>query len=657
MTLPHTDIPGPLDPARVDALLSAITEGVVVIDAAGVVEMVNEVGERILGARRDQMIGAVLAKLPWTAFDADGVRIDRSAHPILMALSTGQAQSERLLRYTRPDGAQVWIATAARPIRAADGRVDGAVSSFRDVTDQRLAEEALRTSEQRYRDLFERNALVQMLVDVESGIIQAVNPAGVQFYKYSQRQLVGKHISLLTGHNQPLFGPVAASMAEGKVATIRRTHYSADEQPHQVDIYASPVASAGRTLLHAVVIDVTARVEAERARTDLAEILDRTPDIVGMFDLEGQLFYTNRAGRQLMGLAPLLEGTDGADMRDIPRNTIRESHSPTDADRVLKEATAAAALTGVWRGETTLRTPDGTERIMNQTVIAHRDASGSLTHFSSILHDVTEMRHAEMLLLDQSQELEAQTEELRQQTDELLAARDSAESANAAKSQFLAHMSHELRTPLTAIIGFSRVLEANRGGRLAPLEKTYAERVSQNAVRLLGLINQLLDLSKVEAGHSDLDIADVDVGALAADVVSDLQSVARPPGVELRASLPPAAALVRTDGTKLRQVLVNLVSNALKFTSAGSVTVSVVLGNDGVPVSLAVSDTGMGIALENQANIFEPFAQEDSTITRRFGGTGLGLAITKRYCDAMGFALTLDSAPGQGSTFTIELVH
>jgi signal transduction histidine kinase len=214
-------------------------------------------------------------------------------------------------------------------------------------------------------------------------------------------------------------------------------------------------------------------------------------------------------------------------------------------------------------------------------------------------------------------------------------------------------MSHELRTPLTAIIGFSRVLRNNRQGTMSAQETMYAERVATNAVRLLALIDQLLDLSKVEAGHMDFEMTDVDVASMVQDVVADLDGREREPGVTLRAELPREPAVVLADATKLRQALVNLVGNALKFTSTGEIVVSVRLSASGWPESLSVRDTGVGIAPEAQASVFEPFAQEDTTITRRFGGTGLGLAIAKQYCDRMGFSLRLVSAPGEGSTFTI----
>jgi PAS domain S-box-containing protein len=518
---------------RTNALLAALSEGVVIIDAHGVVEAVNEAGERILGAPRELMVGHVLLELPWRAYEADGTPLDRTTHPIIAALRTGEAQAERLLRYPRRDGLERWIATAARPLRGPDGRVEGAVSSFRDVTEQR---------------------------------------------------------------------------------------------------------------------------EAEGGRRRLGAILDHTPDVVGMFDNDGRLFYTNRTGRQMLGLPLLPSGSDGVAMPDIPADAIRDGHGAAQAERVLREATATAAEHGLWRGETTLRAPDGSWRVMDQVVIAHRDEHGLLSHFSSILHDVTEMRRVELLLRDQTHELEVQTEELMQQGDELLAARDAAESANAAKSQFLAHMSHELRTPLTAIIGFSRVIQRNRDGTMSARETTYAERIAVNAVRLLALIDQLLDLAKVEAGHMELEVVDVDVGGMVLDVLADLDGRERAAVVALRAEVPPQRVVVAADATKLRQALVNLVANALKFTPEGEVVIAVGVSPAGRPECLSVRDTGVGIAPEHQALVFEPFAQEDSTITRRFGGTGLGLAITKQYCERMGFTLELVSVPGEGSTFTIWFV-
>jgi len=639
-----------------ESILEALAEGVAIIDADGVIQAVNEAAERILGAPRSVMVGAALLDLPWVAFEVDGQLLERAKHPIIAALRTGEDQPERVLIYPHPRGPSLCVAAAARPLFDADGRVEGALCYFRDVTTEREANELVKASEARYRELFEKNGTVQLLIDADTHLIQAANPAALKFYGYTSEELVGKRGAMLTRTAPSDARTKVDAIKSGNVSKFQRTHYLSNGEPREVEVYASPVTVGGREMLHAIIIDVSSRVEAETGRRRLAAILDQTPDIVGMFDLDGQLFYANQAGRGMMGLGPVENGADGARMTDIPRDTIRTGHAGDDGERVLREATKVAADKGTWRGETQIVDRAGERRTMSQIVIAHRDADGSLSHFSTILHDVSDMRRAEERLLDQAHELEVQTEELRQQTDELFLARDLAESANAAKSQFLAHMSHELRTPLTAIIGFSRVLSSNRTGNLSDREKAFAERVSDNAIRLLALIDQLLDLSKIEAGHSELELSDVDIAAMTADVIADLESLPRAAAVVLRADVPSTPTIVRADATKLRQVVINLVGNALKFTAAGSVTATVSTLGDGTAATLSIADTGVGVAPENQAAIFEPFAQEDTTITRRFGGTGLGLAISRRFCESMGFSLSLHSIPGVGSTFTIDFL-
>ena len=214
-------------------------------------------------------------------------------------------------------------------------------------------------------------------------------------------------------------------------------------------------------------------------------------------------------------------------------------------------------------------------------------------------------------------------------------------------------MSHELRTPLTAIIGFARVLEGNRKGNMSADQVLFAERVSRNAVRLLALINQLLDLSRVEAGRMEIERTSVDLAALIVDVAADLGQANAASGVQLVIDVPEHPVIIVTDEAKVRQVLVNLVANALKFTTHGCVTIALEVDRDGAPWFLTVRDTGIGIAPEHQSAVFEPFAQEDTSISRRFGGTGLGLAISKQFCAMLGLTLSMVSEVGVGSTFRI----
>lgn len=223
--------------------------------------------------------------------------------------------------------------------------------------------------------------------------------------------------------------------------------------------------------------------------------------------------------------------------------------------------------------------------------------------------------------------------------------------ASRAKSAFLAMMSHELRTPMNGILGLAYAL---RGAKLDARQAEYLEMIEQSGHGLMTILNDILDLSKVEAGKLELEIAPFDIRKLAGQIRLVWSETARLKGVDLVLDIDPATpAWLSGDAARVRQVLMNLVSNALKFTESGCVTVSIAPLGEGV--ALSVSDTGVGMSEEQQARLFTPFAQGDRTIARRFGGTGLGLAICRQLVDMMGGEIGVESAAGQGSTFTARL--
>jgi signal transduction histidine kinase len=227
------------------------------------------------------------------------------------------------------------------------------------------------------------------------------------------------------------------------------------------------------------------------------------------------------------------------------------------------------------------------------------------------------------------------------------------EAVSRHKSEFLANMSHELRTPLNAVLGYAELIQDGIYGEVPEKMQEVLERIQQNGRHLLGLINDVLDLSKIEAGQLTLSPADYSLRELVLDVVSATEALAAEKKLALEVDVPPDLPHGRGDERRLTQVLMNLVSNAIKFTEAGSVTIRAKVADGNFLV--AVSDTGVGIAAEDQARVFEEFQQVDTSSTRKKGGTGLGLAIARRIVELHGGRIWVESTPGQGSTFAFTL--
>jgi signal transduction histidine kinase/CheY-like chemotaxis protein len=252
------------------------------------------------------------------------------------------------------------------------------------------------------------------------------------------------------------------------------------------------------------------------------------------------------------------------------------------------------------------------------------------------MEDVTERRHAE---------------------GEVAKAKEAAETANRTKSLFLANMSHELRTPLNAILGFSEMLQEEAVEKNLPDFNTDLQKISTAGQHLLVLINDILDLSKIEAGKMELHLESFDIASLIADVASTIEMQVKKNSNTLEVTCTPEIGFMHGDLSKVRQGLFNLVSNAAKFTHGGRITVLAerLSMDDREWIMFRVSDTGIGLSPEQIVRLFQPFTQADASTTRKFGGTGLGLALTRRFCQMMGGDVTVHSVPAEGSVFTIKL--
>ncbi len=237
---------------------------------------------------------------------------------------------------------------------------------------------------------------------------------------------------------------------------------------------------------------------------------------------------------------------------------------------------------------------------------------------------------------------------------ELDAAHRRAEEANAAKSEFLGRMSHELRTPLHSVMGFTNVLLRNKHLSLESRDLNYLRRIRLNALHVLNLINDLLDLDRIEEGGIAIESKELDVASLIQETVDQLEDWGLNGHVAVRIEIPQQPCRILTDESRLRQVLIKLVRNAVKFTKEGSITV-VLDAHDSIPPEIRVEDTGVGIPPERLSTIFDALEQGDGGITRAHSGAGLGLAISRSLCELMGMEISVQSTLGEGSVFTISI--
>jgi PAS domain S-box-containing protein len=345
-----------------------------------------------------------------------------------------------------------------------------------------------------------------------------------------------------------------------------------------------------------------------------------------MLDAEGRVASWNAGAERILGYGP--GEIIGRHLKDFYPRQAQEQGSPR---RELEGAASGRFEEEGWR----LR-KDGSTFWASVVVTAVRDDDGQLLGYAKVVRDLTERNRFEA---------------------ELIRAKVTAEKANEAKSQFLANMSHELRTPLNSLLILARLLADNPGGNLTPKQVQFAQTVHDSGVDLLMLINDLLDLAKIESGAAAtmVNLSAARLEDLRGELERSFRQLAQQKGLQFAIVLEPGLPeALRTDATRLKQILKNLLANAFKFTQRGEVRLQI---RPVAPrlVAFAVTDTGIGIPADKHEIIFEAFRQADGSTSRQFGGTGLGLSISRELARLLGGELTVTSTPGEGSTFTLVL--
>ncbi|MFZ4857441.1 MAG: response regulator [Desulfuromonadaceae bacterium] len=492
----------------------------------------------------------------------------------------------------------------------------------------------LKNSEARLEQLLQSTEQGIYSVDM-AGLCTFINMPGLVKLGFQLEECIGKDIHNLIHHSYPDGLPFPVENCPAHRAIMNGQSYQStidvlwkkDGSYFPVDLSSNPLIENG-VLSGAVITftDITERRLIELEQLKLTRAIEQCPVSIVITDTRGIIEFVNPKFTEVTGYSAA--ETIGKDV--MIQQTFGETSPET-----YNDLWTTISRGNTWEGEYLNRCKDGSLIWERTTISAIQDHSGTIVHYIAVTEDVTERKN----ILAQ-----------------LTIAKEQAEQASLAKSSFLATMSHEIRTPMNGVIGMTGMLLETE---LSPEQKEFTEIVRKSSENLLTIINEILDFSKIESGKLDLEILDFDLRVTLEDAAEMLSLRADDAGIELVCRIDPAVpSHLKGDPGRLRQIIINLVGNAIKFTTKGEVSISAVLRSeqkDAATIHFEVSDTGIGIPESRLAAIFEPFTQVDGSTTRKYGGTGLGLAICKQLTELMNGEFGVKSTEGVGSTFWLTI--
>jgi PAS domain S-box-containing protein len=541
------------------------------------------------------------------------------------------------LRHIHRHGNLVWVRVWVALVRDAGGSPLHFVVHLEDITERKRAQEALRASEERYRMLaraLHSTGECVSITDTEDRILY-VNDAFLRTYGYREQELIGQHIGIVRSARtaaEVYDAILPATMAGEWRGELWNRTQEGREFPVSLSTSVVYDEDGRRIALVGVARDITERQQAEQAlrcsEEKFRQLAENMREVFWMMD---------PASEQILYVSPAYEQVWGRTCDSVYQNPASRLEAIHPDDLEQSRQLFARQLQGEpIESEYRIRTPGGQEKWIRGRAFPIRDQAGQLIRVVGVMEDVTERKRHE---------------------EELIQARDGADAANLAKSRFLANMSHEIRTPMNGVLGMVQLLlETDLTGE----QRRFAAVAESCGRNLLTLIDDILDLSKIEARKIVLEKRSFELRHVVEDVAQPLRAQASAKGLRFHSRVSPEIPPhLNGDAHRLRQVLNNLAANAIKFTERGEIGLEAAIESQAggtATIRFTITDTGIGIRPDQAALIFSPFTQADASTTRKYGGTGLGLAIAKQLVEMMGGTIGVDSREGQGSTFWFTAV-
>jgi two-component system, chemotaxis family, CheB/CheR fusion protein len=527
------------------------------------------------------------------------------------------------------------------PLRRDDGSVYALCGISTDITERKRAMDERLAADARFRNLFESMQegffLAELIYDAAGKpvdwVFVDVNPAYSRIMGLTREEVLGRTVrELFAGLEDFWFDAHVRAALSGEHASVEG--YVAATGRYYENHYYSPRKGQFACLFS----DITERKLAEQQLLMLSTAVEQNPGSIVLTDLNANILYVNAAFERISGYT-------FDEVRGHNPRLMQSGETPPEVFAAMWDTLSRGE---VWQGEMINKRKSGEAYVERAVISPVRRADGSVSHYLGIKQDITEQKHNEEELARHRHHLESL---VAARTRELAQAKDAAESANRAKSAFLANMSHEIRTPLNAVLGMARIMQ--RDG-VSTTQAAQLGKIDNAARHLLNVINDILDLSKIEAEKFLLDDGEFALDGVVANVASMIHDKVTAKGLLLMVETESLPFMVRGDATRFTQALLNLATNAVKFTQTGSVVLAIrsEVHHDGrLLVRAEVRDTGIGVAPGILPKLFRPFEQGDTSTTRKYGGTGLGLAITRRLAELMGGQAGASSTPGVGSVF------